>query len=105
AGREHGHLRAEAMDRAVFHIERDDAAAAAFAVHQQIDREKLDEELGPMLECCAIERVQHGVTGAIRGSAGTLRGSLAEMRGHAAERPLIDFSFLGAREWQAPVLE
>ena len=46
AGGEDGHVRAEAVDRAVVELERDDAAAAALVVHDQIDGEILDEELG-----------------------------------------------------------
>ena len=39
-------LRAEAVERAVVEVERDDAAAAAVVVHDQVDGEILDEELG-----------------------------------------------------------
>ena len=46
AGGEDGHLRAEAMQLAVGQIERDHAAALA-VLHDQIDREVLDEELAP----------------------------------------------------------
>ena len=49
AGREDRHLRAEAVDRAVVELERDHAAAAALVVHDQVDREILDEELGRVL--------------------------------------------------------
>src|SRR6185369_16251169 len=48
---------------------------------------------------------QHSVTGAVGGRGGALRGALAVMRGHAAERALIDFAVLAAREGQTPVFE
>ena len=91
---------------AVVHVQRDDAAAAALIVHDQVDGEILDVELGRVPQRLAVHRVQHGVAGAVGGGAGALRGALAVMRGHAAERALIDLAvFLAARERQAPVLE
>src|ERR1041385_4466682 len=97
---------AEAMDRAVVEVERDDAAAAAFVVHDQVDGEVFDEELRRVSQRLAVHGVQHGVAGAVGGRAGALRRALAEMRGHAAERPLIDLAvFLSPRERHAPVLE
>src|SRR5579864_7669810 len=94
----------EAVDGTVVELERDDAAATAL-VHDEIEDEKLDEELGRMLERGAVERVQHGMAGAVGRRAGALRGALAEMRGHAAERALVDLAVLGARERHAPMLE
>ncbi len=89
-------MSAEAVDGAVREIPGDDAAAGAFLVHDQIEREVLDEELGLVLEALLVERVQDGVPGAIGGSTGALCASLAEMGRHAAERTLVDFSVLGA---------
>ena len=48
AGGEDRHVRAEAMDRAVVELDGDDAAAAAFFIHDHIDGEELDEEFGSM---------------------------------------------------------
>ena len=95
---------AEAVQRAVFQAERHHAAAGA-VLHDQVEGEILDEELGRVLERLAVERVQHGMAGAVGRRAGALRGALAEMGGHAAERALIDLAFLGAREGHAVVLE
>ena len=76
------------------------------SLHDQVDGEILDEELGRVPQRLAVHRVQHGVAGAVGGGAGALRGALAVMRGHAAERALVDLAvFLAARERQAPVLE
>ena len=97
--------RAEAVDRAVVHLQADEAAHAAVVVADQVDGEILDEELALGLQRLAVERVQHRVAGAVGGGAGALRGALAEIGGHAAERALVDLAFLGARERHAPVVE
>ena len=93
------------MDRAIVEVERHDAAATAVIVHDQVDGEIFDEKLGRMAQRLPVHGVQHGVTGAVGGGAGALRGALAVMRGHAAERPLVDFAVLTARERQAPMLQ
>ena len=93
------------MDRAVVEIDGDDAAAAAVVVHDQVDGEIFDEELGRMAQRLAVHGVQHGVAGAVGGGAGALRGALAVMGGHAAERALIDLAVFAARERQAPMLQ
>ncbi len=106
AGGQDRHVGAEAVDGAVVHVERDDAAAAAVLVHDQVDGEIFDVELGRMPQRLAVHGVQHGVAGAVGGGAGALRGALAVMGGHAAERALIDLAvFFAARERQAPVLQ
>ena len=98
-------LGAEAMQRAVVELERNDAAAGALVVHDQVDGEELDEKLGRMTQRLAVHRMQHGVASAVGGSTSALRLALAEVDRHAAERPLIDLAVLGARERHAPMLE
>ena len=94
------------MQRAVFQAQRDDAAAGAVLIHDQVDGEVLDEELGGVAQRLAVERVQHGVAGAVGGGAGALRRrALAEVGGHAAEGALVDLPVLGAAEGDAVVLE
>ncbi len=105
AGRQHRHLRAEAVQRAVVEVEGDHAAAAAFLVHDQVDGEVFDEKLGRVAQRLAVHRVQHGVAGTVGSSAGALRGAFAVMGGHAAERPLIDLAVIAPRKRQAPMLE
>ena len=46
AGGQHGERGAETMDRAVVELQADDAAATAFRIHDEIDGEIFDEELG-----------------------------------------------------------
>ena len=97
-------VRAEAVQGAVRHVERDHAAAGA-VLHDQVDREVLDEEARLVLERLLVQRVQHGVAGAVGRGAGALRDALAVVGGHAAEGTLVDLAVLGARERQAVVLE
>ena len=73
AGGENGRLAAEAVDRAVVHLQADEPAHAAFVVADEVDGEILDEELALRLQRLAVERVQHGVAGAVGGGAGALR--------------------------------
>ena len=105
AGREHRRLGAEAVDRAVVHLQRDDAAHAAVGVADQVDGEIFDEELALRLQRLAVERVQDRVAGAVGGGAGALRDALAVVGRHAAERALVDLAFFGARERHAPMVE
>ena len=105
AGRENDLMRAEAMQRSVRHRQRDDAAAAPLLVHDEVDGEIFDEELGRMAQRLAVHGVQHGVAGAVGGGASALRLPLAEIGGHAAEGALEDLAVLGAREGHAPMFE
>ena len=104
AGGQHGHLGAEAVDGAVVQVPRDDAAHAAL-VGDEVEGEILDEEFGRMLQRLLVERVQHGMAGAVGGGAGALRDAFAEFRGHAAEGTLVDLARLGAAEGHAVMLE
>ena len=104
AGRENDLVGAEAMQRAVLHRQRDDAAAAALVVHDEVDGEILDEELGRVAQRLAVHGV-HGVAGAVGGGASALGLALAEIGGHAAEGALKDLAVLGAREGHAPMFE
>ena len=104
AGRQHHLVGAEAMDRAVVEVPRHDAAADAL-VHDQVEREILDEELGVVAQRLLVERVQDGVAGAVGRRAGALGDALAVFRGHAAERALVDLALGRARERHAEMLE
>ncbi len=57
------------------------------------------------LQRLAVERVEHGVAGAVGRGAGALDRGLAIVLGHAAEGALVDLAFLGAGEGHAPVFE
>jgi hypothetical protein len=97
ARRQDRFLGAETMDGAVVERQREDAAAGAVLVHQQVEREILDEELRLAAQRLTVQRMQHGVAGTVGGSARALcRWAFAELGGHAAERALIDLAVLGA---------
>ena len=105
AGGEDDVLGVEAVQGAVLHRQRHDAAAAALVVHDQVDGEILDEELCGMPERLAVHGMQHGVAGTVRRGAGAHGQALAEIAGHAAEGTLQDLAVVGAREGHAPMLE
>jgi hypothetical protein len=76
------------------------------AVHDQVEREIFDEEVGVVAQALLVERVQHGVAGAVGGGAGALhRWPLAHVLHVAAERALIDGAVVVATERHARVFE
>jgi hypothetical protein len=104
--RQHHRLRAEAVNGAVLEAERDQAAALAVRVHDQVDREIFDEEVGVVLQALLVERVQHGVAGAVGGGGGALhRRALAHILHVAAERALVDRAVIVAAERHAIMFE
>ena len=105
ARRQNRHLRSETMDRAIVHLEADDAADAAVGIADQVEREIFDEELALGPQPLAIERVQDRMAGAVGGGAGALGDALAVVGRHAAERALIDLALFGARERHPPMIE
>ena len=106
AGRQHHHVRAEAVQGAVLEVPGQDAAADALLVHDEIEGEILDEELGVVLQALLVERVDDGMAGAVgRGVGALCHRPAAILRRVAAEGPLIDPAILGARERHAEMLE
>src|SRR5579871_3707975 len=92
------------MHRAVVELPGGEATASP-VLHDEIEGEKLDEEIDVVFEALAIERVQDGVASTVGGGASPLNRRLAIVFGHAAKSALIDFAFLGARERDAPMLK
>ena len=81
---------------------RHDATAGA-VLHDEVEREILDEELGRIAQALAIERVQHGMAGAVGGCTGALhRRAIAEIHHVAAEGPLVDACPSSVREKGMP---
>lgn len=105
AGGEYGAMRSEAMERAVFEVECDDADAFAL-VHEEVKGKVLDEEIGVMFQRLAIEGVQDRVTGPI-GCSRTSIGlsAFAKFERLASKGTLIDLSIGGTREWHAEMFE
>ena len=86
----------EVMQRAIFHVPGQQTAASAVLVHQKIERQIFDEELGAVLDALLVERVQDGMTGPVGRSTGALRHLFSVFQGLAAKGPLIDQPILGA---------
>ena len=102
----HHHLRAEPVDAAVLQAPRHDAAAHAFIVHDQVEREVFDEELHVVAQALLVQRVQHGMPGSVGRGAGAQRGrTVAVFRHVAAERTLVDPPVLGAAERHAVMFQ
>ena len=106
AGRQHNHLGAEAVQRAVVELPGDDALALAVFAHDQVEGKVLDEELRVVLDRLAIERVEDRVAGTVGRGAGALhRRAIAEFGHMTAERALINLAILSAAEGNAVVLK
>ena len=110
ARRQHHSLGTEAVDRAVVEAHGDHADAFLFAVrpglHDQVEREIFDEEVGVVLEALLVERVQHGVAGTVGGGAGALhRRAFAHVLHVPAEGALVDRAVVIAAEGHAGMFE
>ena len=92
------------MHRPVVQLPGGDAPTDAL-IHNQVEGEVFDEELGRMRQRLAIHGVQHGVAGAVRRRAGALDRGLTIVLGHAAKGTLIDLAIFRAGERHAPVLQ
>ena len=53
-GRQYGFVCSEPMERAIFHVERDDAHALA-VLHDEVKRKILDKEVGVVAERLAVK--------------------------------------------------
>ena len=96
AGREHGLVRAEPVERAVLHVESHDADTLA-VLHDQVEREVLNEEVGVVTERLAVERVEESVASTVcRSRAAVGLATLAVLEGLATERALVDLALLGS---------
>ena len=66
---------------------------------------KFDEEVHVVLERLAVQRMQHGMSGAVGGGAGAKRLLLAVMQRHAAKGALEQLAVFLAREREAEMFE
>ena len=104
AGRQHGLVGAETVDRAVVQVPGDDAQHLA-VLDQQVDGEIFDEEFRVVAQALLIERMQDGVAGPVGGGAGALRDALAVVGRHAAEGALVDLALRRPAEGHAVMLQ
>ena len=93
------------MDGAVVHAERDHAPCTP-ALHDEVQREIFYVEVGVVLQALLVERVEHGVAGAVGGGAGALhRRARAHILHVSPERALIDGAVLIAAERDAGMFQ
>jgi hypothetical protein len=104
-GRQQHGLALQDVDVARLHFERGDPHHVALGIADEVERHPLDEELGARLHVLLVQRVQHGVSGAVCRSAGALHGLLTVVGGMAAEGTLVDRAVGIAVERHAEVLE
>src|SRR5215813_9891373 len=94
------------MERAVFEGKSNNSYAAASIIHHEVKSKVLHKERGALLHCLTIQSVQHGMTGAISGSATAPdRRTLAILTIMAAERTLVDPAVLVTRKRHTIVLK
>lgn len=78
------------MDGSVLHVEADDSDAAII-LHDQVQGEVLYEVRGVEGQRAAVQRVQHGVAGAV-GSGGTAVGLSTCMSKHAKRNREVEIN-------------
>src|SRR5690606_15860200 len=96
---------AEAVNFARRHVERNNTTALAFLIHDEVDGEIFDIELGLVANRLAVKRMQDRMARAVGGGAGALRNAFAEIGGHATKGTLIDLAFFRAGEGNAEMLK
>ena len=78
------------MHIAGFHLQRRDTDHRTLGITHQIHGQPFDKKAGAGLDVLLVERVQHGVAGAVSGSAGALYCFFAIVGGVAAKGPLVN---------------
>jgi hypothetical protein len=93
------------VKRSVLHVESKDTDTLA-VLHQQVEREVLDEEVGVVSERLAVEGMQNGVSSSIGGRSTSVRlSTFTVLQRLTTESPLVDLSLLGSRERDTEVFE
>ncbi len=103
-GQQHG-LGLELVELAGFQFDGGHADHVAGGIADQVQGHPLDEEVRLGLHVLLVERVQHGVAGAVGRGAGALHGLLAVVGGVAAEGALVDGAVRVAVERHAEVFQ
>ena len=89
---------AETVDAAILHAQRHNTSASPI-FHDQIESEILNEKRRVVAQALPIQRVQHGMAGAVSGGTRALGWrAVTKILHHAAERALINLAFLRARK-------
>ena len=90
---------------AAFHFHGSDAYGIAFLIADKVECGPFHEELGVGANVLLIERVQHGVAGAVSHGTGAFYGTFTEFGSMAAEGALVDFAAFHAVERHAHVFQ
>lgn len=104
-GRKNGLVGTETVKSAVFHVESNNADTLA-VLHNQVEREVLNEEVGVVPKRLAIKRVEKSMTGSVSGgSTSVCLTTLSIFERLATECTLVDLALLSSRERNTEVLE
>ena len=95
----------EDINVARFHLHHGNAQHIAVFIADQIQGRPLDEKLGIGTDILLVERMQHGMAGAVGHGAGAFHRAFAVFCGMAAERTLVDFAAFNAVEGHAHVFQ
>ena len=93
------------MHVARFHLDGGHANHIALGVTDQVHGQPLHEEAGFFFDILLVQRVQHGVAGAVGSSAGALHSFFAVVGSVAAKRALVNRAVRVAVKRHAHVLE
>ena len=100
-----GLVSAETVKSTVLHVQSDDTNALAI-LHDQVEREVLDEEVGVVAERLAVEGVEESVTGTVGGgSTAVCLTTLSVLQRLTTEGTLVDLALLCSREGDTEVLK
>jgi hypothetical protein len=102
---QNGLVRPESVERSVLEVERNDTDALS-VLHQQVQGEVLDEEVGVVSERLSVEGVKDGVSGSVgSGSTSVSLSALSEIERLSTESTLVDLALFRSREGDTVVLE
>ena len=105
AGSEDGLVCAESVQGAVLHVQCHYTDALA-ALHDEVQSEVLDEEVGVVAQRLAVKGVQESMSGTISGSSAAVGlATLAELKRLTTKGALVDLAFLSTGERHTIVLE
>jgi hypothetical protein len=93
------------MQRPILHVQCDDAYTLPI-VHDEVEGEVLDEEVGVVAEGLAVEGVEEGMACAVGGGGAAVGlATFAVFEGLAAKGTLVDFALFCAGEGDAEVFQ
>lgn len=96
ASSEHSLVRTEPVKCTVLHVQRDDTHTLA-VLHDQVEREVLDKEVGVVTEGLAVQGVEERVAGTVGSSSTTVcLTTLAELQRLTTKRTLVDLALLSS---------